>query len=129
MKISQQNRKVVEVVILVEAGTTVQNMDLMKKSSLKEVLLQKYMQIIIKDIEDIHFEDESVRAGMLAGYKVAKKSLTEATLSRKLKLDEMKDIRKFAAKFPGFNNPTELPSGTTRLSHMKRLVIVKLWKS
>jgi hypothetical protein len=78
VKISQQNRKVVELVILVKAGTTVQNMNPMKKSSHKEVLLWKYMQII-NEIEDIHFEDESVRASMLAGYKGAKKSLTGAT--------------------------------------------------
>jgi hypothetical protein len=51
VKISQQNRKAVELVILVEAGTTIQNMDPMKKSSHKEVLLQKYMQIMNK-IED-----------------------------------------------------------------------------
>jgi hypothetical protein len=37
----------------------------------------------------------------------------------------MKDIRKFAAKFPGFNNPSDLPSGSTQLSNMKRPVIVK----
>jgi hypothetical protein len=84
------------------------------------------MQIINK-IEDIHFEDESVRAGMLAGYKGAKKSLTGVTLLMKLEF-EMKDIRNFEAKFPGFNNPMELPSGTTQLSNMKRPVIVKLWK-
>ena len=41
-------------------------MDPMKKSSRKEVLLRKYMQII-NEIEDIHFEDESVQAGMLVG--------------------------------------------------------------
>ncbi len=46
VKISQQNRKAVELVILVEAGTTVRNMDPMKKSSHEEVLLRKYMQII-----------------------------------------------------------------------------------
>jgi hypothetical protein len=116
VKISQQNRKAVELIILVKAGTTVRNMDPMKKSSREEVLLRKYMQII-NEIEDIHFEDESVRAGMLAGYKGAKKSLTGATLLRKLEL-EMKDIRKFATKLPGFNNPTELPSKTTQLSHI-----------
>jgi hypothetical protein len=54
-------------------------MDQMKKSSRKEVLLWKYMQII-NEIEDIPFKDESVWAGMLAGYKGAKKSLTGATL-------------------------------------------------
>jgi hypothetical protein len=101
-------------------------MDLMKKSSREEVFLRKYTQII-NEIEDIQFEDEPAWAGMLAGYKGAKKSLTGATLLRKLEI-EMKDIRKFASKFPEFNNPAELPSGTTQLSNMKRPVIVKLWK-
>ncbi len=66
VNISQQNRKAVELLILVKAGTTVQNMDPMKKLLREEVLLQKYMQIINK-IEDIQFEDESMWAGMLAG--------------------------------------------------------------
>jgi hypothetical protein len=56
------------------------------------------MQIINK-IEYIQFEDESLWAGMLAGYKGTKKSLIGATLLRKLEF-EMKDIRKFVAKFP-----------------------------
>jgi hypothetical protein len=41
---------------------------------------------------------------------------------------EMRDVRKFAAKFPGFNNPSELPSRTAQLCHMKKPVIIKLWK-
>ena len=41
----------------------------------------------------------------------------------------MRDIWKFAAKFPGFNNPAELPSETTQLRHMKKPVITKLWRN
>jgi hypothetical protein len=40
----------------------------------------------------------------------------------------MRDVHKFASKFPGYNNPSKLPSGTTQLCHMKKPVIIKLWK-
>jgi hypothetical protein len=66
VKINEQNKKAVQLVILVEAGTAIQNKDPMKKSMRKEVLLRKYMQII-NESEDLQFKDESVRAGMLAG--------------------------------------------------------------
>ncbi len=112
--------------ILVEAGTFVHNMDPMKKLKHGEVLLSKYMNII-NEIEDVHFEDDSVHADMLNGYKGTKKELSGPNLLRKLDV-EMRDVRKFAAKFPGFNNPSQLPSGTTQLCHMKKLVIIKLWK-
>ncbi len=46
IKINQQNHKAVELVILVEAGTFVCNMDPMKESKREEVLLSKYMNII-----------------------------------------------------------------------------------
>jgi hypothetical protein len=58
------------------------------------------------------FEDDSVWGDMLNGYKGAKKELSGPNLLRKLNA-EMRDVRKFAAKFPGFNNPSGLPSGTT----------------
>jgi hypothetical protein len=82
---------------------------------------------IINEIEDVHFEDDSVRADMLNGYKGAKKELLGPNLLQKLEA-EMRDIRKFAAKFAGFNNPSKLPSRTTQLHHMKKPVIIKLWK-
>ncbi len=112
--------------ILVEAGTFASNMDPMKKSKHEEVLMSKYMNII-NEIEDVHFEDDTVRADMLNGYKGAKKVLSGPNLLWKLDV-EMRDVRKFAANFPGFNNPSELPSRTTQLRHMKKPVIMKLWK-
>jgi hypothetical protein len=63
---------------------------------------------------------------MLNRYKGTKKQLSGENLLRKLDL-EMRDVRKFASKFPGFNNPAELPSGMTQLHQMKNPVIVKLW--
>jgi hypothetical protein len=108
-KIGNQNRKAVEISILVEAGTCVRNMDAMKKTQREDKLFSKYVSII-NEIEDDCFEDDSVRADMLQRYKGAKAALSGANLLRKLDA-EMRDIRKFAAKFPGFNNPAELPSG------------------
>ena len=112
---------------MVEAGTSVQNMDAMKKTKREEKLFSKYVSIIY-EIEDDCFEDDSVRRDMLHKYKGAKVALSGANLLRKLDA-EMRDIRKFAAKFPGFNNPAELPSGTTQLRQMKKPVITKLWRN
>ena len=128
-KIDQQNRKAVELAILVEAGTVVRNMDPMKKANREQVLLRKYTEII-QELEDGCFEDATIRGDMLAGYKggKARQGLSGANLLRKLER-EMTDVRKFAVKFPGFNNPAGLPSGLTRLRDMKAPVVAKLWKS
>lgn len=128
-KIDQENRKAVELAILVEAGTVVRNMDPMKKATREQVLLRKYIEII-QQIEDGCFEDATIRCDMLAGYKggKARQGLSGANLLRKLER-EMTDVRKFAVRFPGFNNPAGLPSGLTQLRDMKAHVVAKLWKS
>jgi hypothetical protein len=77
IKINQQNRKAIELVILVKAGTFVRNMDPTKKLKRKEVLLSKFMNII-NEIEDVHFEDDSVQVDMLNGYKGANKEAFRA---------------------------------------------------
>jgi hypothetical protein len=128
-KIDQQNRKAVELAILVEAVTVVCNMDPMKKATCEQVLLRKYIELI-QEIEDGCFEDATIRCDMLSGYKggKARQGLSGANLLRKLER-EMTDIRKFAVRFPGFNNPAGLPSGLTQLRDMKARVVATLWKS
>ena len=91
-KITQQNPKAVEIVILVESGTCVRNMDAMKKAKCKEVLLRKYVSII-NEINNDCFEEDSVRIDMLNRYKGATKQLSGENLLRKLDL-EMRDVRK-----------------------------------
>jgi hypothetical protein len=100
-------------------------MDAMKKATREEALLRKYMSIV-NDINDGRFEDNSVWRDLLNRYKGAKKQLSGENLLRKLDL-EMMDVQKFASRFPGFNNPAELPSGRTQLRQMKNPVIPKLW--
>jgi hypothetical protein len=124
--IRHSNRKAVEMALLVEAGTMVRNMDTMKKSDRENVLLRKYIALI-DEIEDECFESPSVRDVMKKRYRGAKKDLTGESLLRKLDA-EMRELRKFASKFPGFSNPSSLPSGTTQLSQMKIPAIVDIWK-
>ncbi len=124
-KISPSNRKAVELVLLIEACTYVRGLNLMRKPQMGETLLKKY-QSLIGEIAPEHFVCESVHHDMLAGYKGAKKSLTGETLWRKMER-EMTDMKTFASKFPGINCPSELPSGSTQLCHMKKPYIIMLW--
>ena len=122
-KISPSNQKAVELVLLVEAGTYVRGLNPMRKPQMGDMILKKY-QRLIGEIGPEHFVCESVRNDMLAGYKGAKKSLTGETLWRKMER-EMTELKTFASKFPGINCPSELPSGSTQLCHMKKPYIIK----
>jgi hypothetical protein len=127
--IDQQNRKAVELAILVEAGTKVRDMDPMKKATREQVLHRKYLEII-NELEDNCFKDTAIRTDMTTMFKggKARQGLSGSNLLRKLER-EMTEVRKFAVKFPGFNNPAGLPSGLTQLRDMKAPVVAKLWKT
>jgi hypothetical protein len=134
-KIDQQNRKAVELAILVEAGTVVRNMDPMKKATREQVLLRKYIEII-QEIEDGCFEDATIRCDMLSGYKggKARQGLSGANLLRKLER-EMTDVRKFAVRFPGVVTPhyilhpsfTNFPHICVNFDDMLVVEGAKLW--
>ena len=124
-RISQMNRKAVELALLIEAGSYVRGLNPMRKPAMGDMILKKY-QRLIQDIDPVHFVCESVRVDMLAGYKGSKKNMTGETLWRKYER-EMTEVKTFASKFPGINCPSELPSGSTQLLDMKRPYIIKLW--
>jgi hypothetical protein len=90
--------------------------------------MHKYMQII-NSIEDKQFENDNVREAMLLNYKGSKKgwSFTGATVYRKQER-ETNNIRKFLAKFPGVNNPSQLLSGSTQVRDIKKPYMIRLWK-
>jgi hypothetical protein len=115
----------VELVLLIEAGSYVRGMNPMRKPQMGEMILKKY-QRLIGDISGERFVCETVRTDMLTGYKGAKKTLTGEKLWRKME-KEMTQVKTFASKFPGINCPSELPSGSTQLCHMKKPYIIKLW--
>ena len=59
-KISNANRKCVEWTIIFEVGTLVCNMDTMRTANMEARIFGKYVNIVC-DIEDEHFECDSVR--------------------------------------------------------------------
>ena len=125
--ISDENCKAVELVIMIEAGTTVREMDPMKKEAKEKAFLNSYVSII-QEIPDERFDQAAVRPAMLVAYKGARKKILEGgTLWRKYK-SELNEARKFALKFPGVGNLSKLPSGTAQLHQMKKPLIIKLWK-
>jgi hypothetical protein len=127
-KISNRNRKAVELAIFAEAGTYDRGRDPMKRQKQEDVFMRKYMQIITS-IDDEEFKNNDVHNAMLLNYKGSKKGgrFTGATVYHKQEA-EINNIRKFAANFPGINNPSKLPSGSTQVRDMKKPYIIRLWK-
>ena len=81
--ISEENRKAVELVIMIEAGTTVREMDPMKKETKEKVFLNSYVSII-QEIPNERFDQAAVCPAMLVAYKGARKKILEGgTLWRK----------------------------------------------
>ena len=124
-KISDANRKCVEWAILFEVGTLVRNMDTMRTADMEASIFGKYVNIV-HDIEDEHFESDSVRAKMLHRFKSGKKDLTGRNLLRKWK-SETANFRSFWYKFPGVRRMSDLPSGSNQIKHMKKPYIASLW--
>ena len=72
VQISEDNRKAVELAIMVEAGTTVREMDPMRKEVKEKAFLNSYVSII-QEIPDERFEHVSIGTKMLLSYKGARK--------------------------------------------------------
>ncbi len=127
-KIPHCNQKVVELAIFAKAGTYVCGLDPMKRQKQEDVFMRKCMQFITS-IKDKQFENNDVCNAMLLNYNGSKKggSFTGATVYCKQET-EVNNIRKFAAKFPGVNNLSQLPSGSTQVRDMKKPYIIRLWK-
>ena len=95
VQISEDNHKAVELAIMVEAGTTVREMDPMKKEVKEKAFLNSYVSII-QEISDEHFEHAAIGPAMLLAYKGARKKILEGgTLWRKYK-NELNEVWKFA---------------------------------
>ena len=81
----------------------------------------------MKDIPNELFEDDLVIHEMLKLFKGARmKSMNPGSLHRKYE-SELKDLQKFAVKFPGNCSLNKLPRGTNQLKQMKEPLIRKLW--
>ncbi len=70
-RISNHNRKAVELAILAEARTYVCGLDPMKRAKQEEIFMHKY-QHIVNNIENGLFENKQVQDAMRLNYKGAK---------------------------------------------------------
>jgi hypothetical protein len=67
VQISEDNRKAVELAIMVEAGTTIWEIDPMKKEVKEKAFLNSYVSII-QEIPDERFEHAAISPAMLLAY-------------------------------------------------------------
>jgi hypothetical protein len=124
--IKEDNRKSVELAIMVEAGSNVREMGVMTKELRANRYLSEYISIIA-DIPDSRFEDDSMRANMQSRFKGMRRGeMTADNLLRKYE-SELTTLRRFAYKFPGVGNLSKLPSGTAQLQQLRRPIVAKLW--
>ena len=120
--IKEDNRKSVELAIMVEAGSNVREMSTMTKEMRSTAFLSEYLDIV-KEIPDDRFVDASVRNNMLVRFKGMRRNgdMSAENLHRKYE-SELTTLRKYSAQF-GAN----IPNGTTQLHQRRRPVVAKLW--
>jgi len=124
--IKEENRKSVELAIMVEAGSNVREMGVMTKELRANRFLSEYISIIA-EIPDSRFEDDSMRPNMQSRFKGMRKGdMTVENLLRKYE-SELTTLRRLAYKFPGVGNLSKLPSGTAQLQQLRRPLVAKLW--
>jgi hypothetical protein len=122
----EENRKSVELAIMVEAGANVREMGVMTKELRANRFLSEYISIIA-EIPDSMFEDDMMRASMQCRFKGMRKGdMSAENLLRKYESD-LTTLRRFAYKFPGVGNLSKLPSGTAQLQQLRRPLVAKLW--
>ena len=124
--IKEENRKSVELAVMVEAGSNVREMGVMTKELLANCFHSEYVSILA-DIPDSRFGDDGLRASMQNRFKGMRKGeMTAENLLRKYE-GELTTLRRFAYKFPRFGNLSKLPSGTAQLQQLRKPLVAKLW--
>jgi hypothetical protein len=126
-QISEENRRSVELAIMVEAGSIVREMGTMTKERREQAYYQEYMSLI-SEIPIERFVESGVCLQMQLRFKGMRKGgdMNPTNLHRKYET-EMTTLKKFAYKFPGFGNLSKLPSGTAQLQQLRRPLVAKLW--
>jgi hypothetical protein len=124
--IKEENRKLVELAIMVEAGANVREMGVMTKELRANWFHSEYVSIIAK-IPDTRFEDDSLHASMQHRFKGMRKGEMSAENLLSKYESELTTLHRFAYKFPGVGNLSKLPSGTAQLQQLRRPLVAKLW--
>jgi hypothetical protein len=124
--IQDENRKSVELAVMVEAGANVREMGVMTKELRANRFHSEYMSIL-SEIPDSRFGEEGLRASMMHRFKGMRKGeMTAENLLRKYE-GELASLRRYAYKFPGVGNLSKLPSGTAQLQQLRKPLVAKLW--
>jgi hypothetical protein len=124
--IKEENRKSVELAIMVEAGANVREMGVIMKELRANRFHSEYVSIIT-EIPDSCFEDDSLQASMQHRFKGMRKGdMSAENLLRKYE-SELTTLQRFAYNFPGVGNLSKLPSGTAHLQQLRRPLVAKLW--
>ena len=124
--IVEENRKSVELAVMVEAGANVREMGVMTKELHANRFHSEYTSIL-NEIPDSRFGEEGLRMSMTHRFKGMRKGeMTAENLLRKYKT-ELTGLRRFAYKFTGVGNLSKLPSGTAQLQQLRKPLVAKLW--
>lgn len=125
-RICDENRRSVELAMMVEAGSIVREMGTMTKERRENSFHEEYMNLISEIPSE--FLDDDVRQLMQLRFKGMRKGgdINPTNLLRKYET-EMAPLKKMAYKFPGFSDVSKLPSGTSQLQQLRQPVITKLW--
>ena len=124
--IQDENRKSVELAVMVEAGANVREMGVMTKELRANRFHSEYMSIL-SEIPDSRFGEEGLLASMMHRFKGMRKGeMTAENLLRKYE-GELASLRRYAYKFPGVGNLSKLPSGTAQLQQLRKPLVAKLW--
>ena len=124
--VRKENRGIVELAIMVEAGSVVREMGTMTKGWREGTFYEEYMNLL-SEIPDKMIGDETVRTQMMHRFKVMRKGEMDAGCLLHNYETEMTAVKKFAYKFPGFGSLNKLPSGTPQLQHLRKPVVNRLW--
>jgi hypothetical protein len=124
--IVEENRKSVELAVMVEAGANVREMGTMTKELRANRFHSEYISTL-NEIPDSRFGEEGLRMSMTHRFKGMRKGeMTAENLLRKYE-GELTGLRRFAYKFPGVGNLSKLPSGTAQLQQLRKPLVAKLW--
>jgi hypothetical protein len=126
--ISEDNRRCVELAIMVEAWSTMREMGAMTTKERREQAFHSEYMSLISEIPSEHFVDNTVRQQVQLRCKRMRKGgdMSPANLHHKYE-SEITSLKKFAYKFPGFGNLSKLPSDTSQLQQLRRPFVAKLW--
>ena len=126
-QISEENRRSVELAIMVEAGSIVREMGTMTKERREQAYYQEYMSLI-SDIPIERFVESGVCLQMQLRFKGMRKGgdMNPTNLHRKYETEKT-TLKNYAYKIPGIGNLSKLPSGTAQLQQLRRPLVAKLW--